>query len=181
MTQAQFTPKQEMFIVWYVKLLNATRAAGRAGYGGDRHTLEEQGSRLLRNVEIRAEIDRLLREKIMSADELLGRVTDTAVADVTPYIGADGRLDVQALAADGLGHLVVGVKPGREGVEYALASPQVARKLLARYHRLLGDRVDVDISGTATLDKAALDTLAAQIGSIIQHETEQNETEDSTE
>jgi phage terminase small subunit len=44
------TPRQQIFVAEYLIDLNATQAAIRAGYS--EHTAEQQGSRLLGNVEI---------------------------------------------------------------------------------------------------------------------------------
>ena len=177
----KLTDKQELFVVWYVRLLNATRAAERAGYEGDTNTLGVTGHDLLSNPKIRAEIDKQLAASIPSAQEVLARVSQRAHTDITPYLDAEHRLDVERLRADGLGHLVMGVKPGREGTEYTLTSPETASKMLARYHKLLGSDVQVDVSATLEASPDTLAALAAQIG-IVQSsiDTEQNDTDDST-
>jgi len=179
MSENTLTPKQAAFVAWYVKLLNATNAAERAGYSGDRHTLEQVGSENLSKPEIRAEIDKRLKASIPSAEEVLTRVSQRAHVDITPYLDEENRLDVERLRADGLGHLVVGVKPGRQGTEYTLASPETASKMLARYHRLLGQHVDIDVSGTLGADASTLASLASQIAAI--QAPSDDDTEDSTE
>lgn len=50
----KLTPKQEMFVLEYLKDLNATKAAERAGYSVK--TANEQGSRLLANVSVASAI-----------------------------------------------------------------------------------------------------------------------------
>lgn len=159
----KLTDKQTAFVEWYCKLLNATEAARRAGYAGNSHTLEQVGHENLSKPEIRAEIDRRLKTSIPSADEVLSRIAARAHVDITPYLDDEQRIDVQALADAGLGHLVVGVKPGRNGVEITLASPETASKMLARYHRLLDRHVELDVTSTVGLDGDTLATLAAQI------------------
>jgi len=182
MSQAdKLTPKQSAFVTWYVKLLNATRAAEKAGYTGDNDTLRQVGSENLAKPYIKAEIDRRIKASIMPADELLSRVTSTAKMDVSPYTRPDGTIDVQSMADDGLGHLIVGSKPGRNGAEITLANPQTARKMLAGYHRLLGQDVSIDV--TASLD-ASVDTLAALAGQIAAAQAEpaqQDDTADSAD
>lgn len=167
-----FTPKQELFIVWYCKLLNATSAAERAGYAGDRASLGSQGAELLQNLAVRAEIDRRLKASIPSADETLSRIGAQAHADVTPYLDDELRLDVARLRADGLGHLVKGVRPGRQGPEVTLTDSQTAQKMLARYHRLLGDRLDVTVDATVDLGDGALAALTEQIHAAVQSASE---------
>jgi hypothetical protein len=159
----KLTDKQKAFISWYCKVLNATEAARRAGYAGNDDTLRVVGSENLANPNIRAEIDRRLKASIPSAHEVLSRIGQTAFLDVTPYLREDNTLDVQALSDAGLGHVVVGVKPGRNGTEFTLAHPQAARKMLARYHRLLDRHVELDVTTTASLDTDTLSSLAAQI------------------
>jgi phage terminase small subunit len=55
------TKKQKLFCEEYLIDLNATQAAIRAGYSPD--TANEQGSRLLANVSVRAHIDKALAER----------------------------------------------------------------------------------------------------------------------
>lgn len=50
------TPKQQRFVEEYLVDLNARQAAIRAGYSA--HTAQEQGSRLLSNVKVRAQVER---------------------------------------------------------------------------------------------------------------------------
>ena len=50
--------RQQLFVTEYVKDMNATKAAERAGYS--KRTAYSQGQRLLKNVEIKKAIDELL-------------------------------------------------------------------------------------------------------------------------
>ena len=54
MPSREMTPKQERFVTEYLVDLNATQAALRAGYGP--RTAPQQGSRLLKNVDVQAAI-----------------------------------------------------------------------------------------------------------------------------
>ncbi|MHC4336291.1 MAG: terminase small subunit [Planctomycetota bacterium] len=145
--------RQEAFVGYYLKNPNATNAARLAGYSGDANALGVMGHDLLRNPKVRAELERLRKARRLSPDAILDLMESRATMDVTAYTKEDGTLDVQELAAAGLGHLVKGIKPGREGLEIALVDPQAATKNLARYHRLLGADTQVDVS--ASLDLAA--------------------------
>lgn len=79
MTDKELTPKQRMFIAEYLVDMNATKAAERAGYSV--RTAQEQGSRLLSNVMVAAEIQRRIgkREKKLgiTQDYVLGTIQDT--------------------------------------------------------------------------------------------------------
>ena len=52
--------RQQLFVTEYVKDMNATKAAERAGYS--KRTAYSQGQRLLKNVEIKNAVDKLLLE-----------------------------------------------------------------------------------------------------------------------
>jgi len=178
MSETQLTDKQQAFVAWYIKLKNATRAAERAGYTGAPHTLEQSGYELLRNPEVRAEIDRLFSERLPSPQAVLDMLTVTATMDVTPYLREDGTLDIHAMGKDGLGNLVTGVKPGRNGMEVTLQNPQTAQKMLARYHRLLDRHLDVDVHTSTALEKADLDALAQQIAIAQRQASQQGDAQD---
>lgn len=170
--------RQQAFIAFYLKNPNATNAARLAGYEGDELALGVTGHRLLRSAKVRDEIDRLRKERRMTPDAVLDMIEGTASVDLTPYLREDMTLDVQALGAAGLGYLVEGVKPGRNGTEIALASPQMARKMLARHHKLLGADVQVDASTTVSVDTEALAGLVDQLTAAqAQSDTEQDDTE----
>ncbi|MHC4073441.1 MAG: terminase small subunit [Planctomycetota bacterium] len=155
--------RQQAFVHWYLKLPNATWAAKRAGYSGNERTLGVTGHDLLKNHKIRAEIDRLLETHLPSPKDVIGLISTRATFDVSEYLNEKGQIDVQKLADAGLGHLVKGIKPGREGLEIALVDPQTATKNLARYHRLLGSDVSVDVNTTAVLDRDTLAGLVEQV------------------
>lgn len=57
----KLTAKQRLFVTEYLKDLNATQSAIRAGYSP--HTAAEQGARLLANVKVKKAIDRALSER----------------------------------------------------------------------------------------------------------------------
>jgi phage terminase small subunit len=77
----KITNKQRAFIAAYIANdFNATQAAIAAGYS--EATAYSQGSRLLKNVEIRAAIDAFLEENTMSAKEVLFRLTQHARGDI---------------------------------------------------------------------------------------------------
>jgi phage terminase small subunit len=70
--------KHELFVMAYLKNLNATEAAIEAGYS--EKSARVQGSRLLTNADIRARIDELLerrKEKMeLDADFVIGRLLE---------------------------------------------------------------------------------------------------------
>ena len=74
------TPKQEAFVREYLIDLNATQAAIRAGYSAK--TAGQQGERLLKNVEIAADIqaamDRRAERTEITADYVLSGIQEIA-------------------------------------------------------------------------------------------------------
>ena len=88
------TPLQERFCQEYLKDLNATQAAKRAGSKAENLTVA--GSEFLANPNVQAEIDRLKLERSeitkIDAAWLLKRFADEAEADVADLYDDDGRL-----------------------------------------------------------------------------------------
>ncbi len=135
-------PKRRMFIEAYLKCWNASEAARQAGY----RLPGLAGHRLLKNDTIKAEIDRRIAEEAMGADEVLQRLRDQAKFDPTPYMDSRGAVDIDALKAAGLGHLIKLVRPGRiPTVEFH--DGQVALLHLGKHHKLFTEKVEVAVSG----------------------------------
>ena len=94
MANPVFTPKQAAFVQEYLKDLNGTQAAIRAGYS--KRTANEQASRLLANVNIqeavaKAKAERSNRTKI-DADWVLKRLALEMEADVSDLYDESGAL-----------------------------------------------------------------------------------------
>lgn len=88
------TPKQARFVEEYLKDLNGTQAAIRAGYS--ENTAESQASRLLRNAKVmnavvEAQAARSKRTAI-DADWVLRRLADELTADLADIYGDSGEL-----------------------------------------------------------------------------------------
>ena len=90
---ADLTEKQCLFCLYYIKSFNATMAAIKAGYAPD--SAHAEGSRLLRNVKVAAEIRRLkgtMQEEIfVDAMDVLNKYIKIAFADVTDYLSFGQR------------------------------------------------------------------------------------------
>lgn len=86
------TRQQELFVAEYLKDLNATQAAIRAGYSP--RTANEQAARLLVNVSIQREIQRHMDARLHrieeSADSVLKRLIEEANADQKDLFNEDG-------------------------------------------------------------------------------------------
>ena len=94
MDMAELTPQQRLFVVEYLKDMNATQAAIRAGYS--EKTAASQGQRLLKNVEIRRQIDAALALRVetvkVDADYVLKRLFEMAEADESDCYDESGNL-----------------------------------------------------------------------------------------
>lgn len=96
--------KQQMFVEEYLSCFNATQAALRAGYS--ERSARAIGAENLTKPDIGAVIDERLRESAMRADEVLMRLAEHARGEHARYIAAKPRLDIVAMAKDGLGDLI---------------------------------------------------------------------------
>jgi phage terminase small subunit len=91
-------PRQRAFVVEYLADKNATQAAIRAGYSAA--TARQIGSRLLTDVVIRAEVDRLENEALakvqaetgITLERTLRTIAAVAYHDPRKFYGEDGEL-----------------------------------------------------------------------------------------
>jgi phage terminase small subunit len=149
------TDKQSVFIDAYMTNgFNATQAAITAGYS--EKTARSQGSRLLTNVDIKAEIQRLMRDYIMPAEEVLSRLTEHARGDLGDVVADDGTFDWKKAREHGKTGLIKRVKrrttrrKSRDGneetetvdEEIELHSPQFALEKLGKYHGQFVEKVE---------------------------------------
>lgn len=80
---SELTTLQKAFVYEYPACnFNGTEAAYRAGYKGDRDQLGVTASQNLGKPKIKRALELLLKERAMSADEVLSRIADQARADV---------------------------------------------------------------------------------------------------
>lgn len=153
--------KQQLFAEHYIKLNDATKAAIAAGYS--KKTASSQGHRLLKNAEVSAYIrertEAVLRRVKMEADEVLERLAEHARGDIGVFIRVNEATGEPIIDMRGRGkpvHLIKRIKTKKttssgEGydtttteVEFEMYDAQTALTTLARHHRLLTDKVQVD-------------------------------------
>ena len=100
--------KQRVFIEEYLRDFNASRAALAAGYSeASAHSI---GSENLQKPEIKAEIERRIKEKHMGADEALSRLADMARGDIGDLVDDNGLLDLREARQKGLTKLLRKIK-----------------------------------------------------------------------
>lgn len=150
---------------------NATQAAIDAGYS--KKTAYSIGSENLTKPEIRERIDKRLSEMVMSADEVLKRLSDMAKVSLLPFIEitAEGFVyfDFSHPDAKNYMHLIRKIKSKRtrritgggdlaqewedEFVEVELHDAFAALVQVGKYHKLFTDNLDVKSDGKALQPK----------------------------
>jgi phage terminase small subunit len=142
-----FTYKQRLFVHYFLGDAhgNATEAARMAGYSNP-----EIGRQMLRNITIRAAIERKVTGAAMAADEVLARLSEHASADMGDLDGLlkfDGegklKLDLKGAKKRGKSRLIKKLRPTRDGIAVELVDSQAALVQLGRYHGLFIDRTEV--------------------------------------
>lgn len=149
--EAQLRIRQQAFVEAYLANgFNATRAAVTAGYS--ERSARSIGSENLTKPDIRAAIDKRLKEMAMGADEVLARLTDMAGADMADFLTASGRgvkLDLKKAAGAGKLRLVKKFSKTKQGTSIELYDAQAALVQLGRHHGLFLDKLaPTDPTGT---------------------------------
>jgi len=148
-------PKQQRFCEEYLIDLNATQAAIRAGYSVK--TANEQGARLLVNVSVSREIERLQavqsRRTGITADRVIRELAKIAFVDPVRVINADDGT-IKADATDEDKAAIQGVKVKRSSSmngdsfenEVRLYDKTKALELLGKHLGLFTDKVDLNVT-----------------------------------
>ena len=157
----KLTAKQIRFVDEYMVDFNATQAAIRAGYSPK--TAAAAAARLLRNVNIQAEIARrqkdLQRRTEISQDRVVKELARIAFADASDYAcvetymyeNKDGTLSpLQVVSPKDTGVLsddqraaIAGIKQGANGIEIKLHDKIKALELLGRHIGMFNDKLEV--------------------------------------
>ena len=89
MENTELTEKQRLFCLYYIRCFNATRAYQKA-YGCSYEAAGTAGQRMLQNVAIKDEIQRLkqgrLNRELISEEDIVQKYIDIAFADITDYV-----------------------------------------------------------------------------------------------
>lgn len=143
--------------------LNATRAAQNAGYGGDDNALAAAGSRLLRNVKVRAYIDEQLAGLIASPNEILTILTKQAKGSLADVLDENGDFDLKDAKRRGVDGLLKKIKVTKRydpvaketetTYEYQIHDAQSAAVQLGKVHKLFADRTEITINTREALAK----------------------------
>lgn len=162
MSEADLKPKQQIFIAEYLKDHNGTKAAIAAGYSAK--GASTQAMRLLRNVQVSAEIARkqaeLLQKLDLSAEKVLQALSVLAFFDIRKFWNEDGSLkqvteldDETQIALCGLeveklyDHFAEGQAKDKGTVtKIKLADRGLNLERLGRHFKLFTDKVELSSS-----------------------------------
>lgn len=139
------TTKQKTFVEAYLSNgFNATEAARTAEYTHP----NKQGPRLLVNVGIRAIVNERLAEMVMSADEVLARLSAMARTDMTDFMkvypGGTPAFDFEkAQEASRLG-LIKKFKVTNKSIELELYDAQAALVHMGKHYALFTDKLKLE-------------------------------------
>jgi phage terminase small subunit len=149
------TTKQRLFVEAYLVNPNATEAARRAGYKGNDVTLGAVGGENLKKPLIAALISERVEKAVMSADEVLQRLTEHATASLADLLDDEGRFDLEKAKREGKDHLMKKLKVRRNiatsgtgnefetvTYEYEIHDPQAALVHLGKYHKLFTEKIE---------------------------------------
>lgn len=151
--------RQQRFIAEYLKDLNATQAAIRAGYSAQ--TAHSQGERLLRHVEISQELTKVqssrLKRAQISADRVLAELAALATVDARSFFDHDGNLKPLHTLTPEQGAALAGFEVVKKNLaagdgkvdtvhKIKLWDKPRALELLAKHLKLLTEHVQIDVS-----------------------------------
>ncbi len=154
-------PKQQLFLNEYLKDMNATQAAIRAGYS--ERSARQIAQRLLTNDDIKAEIKQFLSEKWMKSEEIVQEIADIARGNMGDYLDVSSvafQIDLSKAKEQGKLKNIKRIKQktttickeGGEDVEqnqidFELWDKLKALELLAKMQGLLVDKHELKTSG----------------------------------
>lgn len=174
------TPEQQMFCIYYSRTFNAAQSYQKA-YGCGYESAIANGSRLLTNDKVRAEIERLKEIKrqqiVAGADDIVELQMRIAFADAGNYatFGNNGINWVHIANSDTVDtQIIQEIKEGQTGVSIKLADKQKAIDWLTKYFLLHPDdkyKAEFDKKRAEVEDDASERILANMqtIADILQH------------
>jgi phage terminase small subunit len=162
-------PKQQRFVAEYLVDLNASQAAVRAGYS--QRNSNVVGPRLLASVGVAAAVaqglKRLLDKPLSQAERVIAEAVRLANSDVRKLFDEGGRLKAVTDLDDDIASAVASVRvterklPGKDGEvevtkELRFWDKPAALNLLAKYHKLLTEKLEVDakVAGSVSAEDA---------------------------
>ncbi|WP_105992419.1 terminase small subunit [Staphylococcus agnetis] len=145
---SELTPRQVRFVNEYIKTLNITQSAIKAGYAPN--SAHVTGSRLLRNEKvdeyIKSQQEKVMDNSILTAKELLHLLTNAAVGDETETKEVViKRSSFEKNPDTGRMNLVYNEHVELVEVPIKPSDRLKARDMLGKYHSLFTDKLDVSL------------------------------------
>jgi len=142
--------RQTVFVEEYLNCWNASEAARRAGYS--EKWAASNASKLLKNTEIDAEIQRICDERGVKPPEVLDRLGDQARGSMADFLSINaetGVAYVDLAKAERLGklHLIRKLSHGRNGLQIELYDAQAALEKLGKALGVLRENVNINQEG----------------------------------
>ena len=137
----ELTNKQRAFIEEYFVDFNGVKAAERAGYGGGYFTLGAIASENLKKPKIAKRIAARFAAKVMTADEVLSRLSGMARADISEFVTETGAIDWDAVREQGYLVKKIAHHKGKQSV-IELHDAQTALQLVGKHLRLFVERME---------------------------------------
>lgn len=160
------TKKQKVFVEEYLIDLNATQAAIRAGYSPD--TAQEQSSRLLSNVMVKAAVDKAMAERSrrtgVNADRVLLELAKIGFANITDVVDVDtAKVREDAKEEDLACIQSIKIKPTEYGTEREIKmyDKKAALVDIGKHLGMFKDKLE--LSGSLDAEKTKLDDLLQQM------------------
>ncbi|PTH13974.1 terminase small subunit [Staphylococcus agnetis] len=152
---SELTPRQVHFVNEYIKTLNITQSAIKAGYAPN--SAHVTGSRLLRNEKvneyIQSQQDKVMDDSILTAKELLHLLTNAAVGDETETKEVVvKRSSFEKNPDTGRMNLVYNEHVELVEVPIKPSDRLKARDMLGKYHSLFTDKLDVSLVAPEFVD-----------------------------
>lgn len=138
---SKLTGKQAAFIEEYFIDFNGTRAAERAGYKGNDVTLSAVASENLRKPRVAEKIAARFAAKVMTADEVLSRLSGMARADISEFITETGAIDWDKVRKQGYLIKRIAHYKGKQS-QIELHDAQTALQLVGKHLRLFVERME---------------------------------------
>lgn len=152
---SELTPRQIRFVNEYIKTLNITQSAIKAGYAPN--SAHVTGSRLLRNKKvneyIKSQQEKVMDDSILTAKELLHLLTNAAVGDETETKEVVvKRSSFEKNPDTGRMNLVYNEHVELVEVPIKPSDRLKARDMLGKYHSLFTDKLDVSLVAPEFVD-----------------------------
>jgi len=151
----RLTNRQRAFVDHYLRCLNATEAAKKAGYRGNYDTLRSIGSENLTKPNIARHISEHFTASAMSRDEALQRLAEQGRVNIGDFfmVNQEGKLTLDFARVMSHGYLIKSLTWTKTGPRIELHDAQRAIELIAKHHGAFVDRQELDVtSGGEPMD-----------------------------